>query len=392
MSNESRGTNAAPGVRTRLVQAGRDASLSFGFVNPPIVRGSTVLYPDVATLRDRKSTRYPYGLTNTPTLEALTNAVNELEGAAGTVLLPSGLAAVTVAMLSLVDAGDRVLVPDNVYLPTRFFCDGTLKRLGVETVYYDPTDTDAATRLVSEGVALLLVEAPGSQTFETPDIGALLEAARDAGARTAIDNTWATPLIFRPLDHGFDLSIQAGTKYYGGHSDLLSGTISANERAWPALERTHRDLGVQVGTEEAFLTLRGMRTLDLRLRQHEESALDIARWLQGRSEVSRVLHPALASCPGHEHWKTYMGRSCGLFGVVLDTDMARAEAFLDALTLFGLGFSWGGYESLAVICELERARTARPWTDGPVVRLHIGLEDPADLKADLVQAFGAMNG
>lgn len=376
-------------IDTILTHAGSKPREQHGFVNPPVVRGSTVLFENAAAMQGRARSRYSYGLTNTPTIEALVEALNTLDGAAGTVLVPSGLAAVTTAILVAARPGTKILVPDNVYAPTRRFCDESLTGFGVETVYYDPLIGAGIGELL-HGASALFIEAPGSHTFEMPDIVALVAAATDAGVMTMMDNTWATPLIYRPLDHGIDLAIYAGTKYQGGHSDLLIGSISANARAWPALRRLHKNLGTQAGTEEIWLTLRGLRTMGVRLERHERSALDVATWLQARPEVARVLHPALPDDPGHAIWKRDFGRSTGLFAFVLNGGQRQADAFLDALQLFGLGFSWGGFESLAAPGELADCRTARPWTEGPTIRLHIGLEDVADIKADLARGFGAM--
>jgi cystathionine beta-lyase len=377
------------GIDTVLAHAGLDPQAFHGFVNPPVVRGSTVLFENAEALLGRMSSRYSYGLNNSPTIEALVAALSELDGAEGTVLVPSGLAAVTVAILSVAQPGAHLLIPDNVYGPTRRFCDESLQSFGMSAVYYDPLDTaSAAARL--DGAAALFLEAPGSQTFEMPDLPALVAAARAANVPTMIDNTWATPLIYRPLDHGIDIALYAGTKYQGGHSDLLIGSISANAAAWPALQRLHKNLGLQAGTEEIWLTLRGLRTMGVRLARHEQSALDVAHWLRQRSEVARVLHPALPEDPGHTIWKRDFGRSSGLFGFVLRGGLEEAKAFLNALRLFGLGFSWGGFESLAVVAELARSRTVRPWTEGPVIRLQIGLEDVADLIADLERGFAAV--
>jgi cysteine-S-conjugate beta-lyase len=395
MSGDGNGPAKGGGRRriaTVLTQAGRDPQAFHGFVNPPVARGSTIIFEDVEAMESRATRAYPYGLTNTPTLGALRDALDELEGAAGTVLVPSGLAALTTAILAVCDGGDRLLVPDNVYYPTRRFCMQTLKRFGVEAVFYDPLIGDGIARLMEGRHTHLLIEAPGSQTFEMPDIGALVAAAKAAGGRTLMDNTWATPLIFRPLANGIDLSIQAGTKYLGGHSDLLIGSVSATEEAWPRLSQTHRDLGVQAGPEDAWLTLRGIRTLGVRLDRQEASALHVAAWLKGRPEVARVLHPALPDDPGHALWKKHFGRASSLFGFVLAGGEAEAKRFLDGLQLFGLGYSFGGYESLAVLAELKQTRTATRWTEGPVVRLHVGLEDPADLIADLEGGFAAMTG
>lgn len=396
MSGEGDGPRAGKRDQRRmatvLTQAGRDPQAFHGFVNPPVARGSTIIFENMAALESRASRPYPYGLTNTPTLEALCRALNELEVAAGTVLLPSGLAAVTTAILATCDAGDRLLVPDNVYYPTRLFCQRTLSRFGVETIFYDPLIGDGIARLTEGRRTHLLIEAPGSQTFEMPDIAAIVAAVKQAGGRTLMDNTWATPLIFRPLEHGIDLSVEAGTKYLGGHADLLIGSVSATEQAWPRLRNTHRDLGLQAGPEEAWLTLRGIRTLDVRLERQEAGALEVARWLQRRAEVARVLYPALPEDPGHELWKRDFGRASSLFAFVLAGTEAQAKRFLDALELFGLGYSFGGYESLAVLAELNESRSATRWREGPVIRLHIGLEDPADLIADLERGFAALSG
>ena len=377
-------------IDTVLTRAGRDPDAFHGFINPPLVRASTVLFGSVAEMEGRAESRYSYGLTNTPTIEALTGALTELEGAAGTVLLPSGLAAVTIAILAAADADHRLLVPDNVYYPTRRLADRTLKRFGIETVYYDPMDPAAVAGLVEAGRTHLFLEAPGSLTFEVPDIPALIAPVKAAGGLTIIDNTWATPVIYRPIEHGIDLSVQAGTKYIAGHSDLVIGSVSAAPGIWQKLYSTHRDMGLQAGPEDIWLTLRGMRTLSVRLAHQEQSGLKVARWLQERPQVSRLLHPAFAECPGHDNWKRDFGRSNGLFAFVLNGTKTQAEAFLEALEIFGIGASWGGFESLAILGELGRSRSVRAWADGPVIRLHIGLEAVSDLIADLENGFAAM--
>ena len=377
-------------INTVLTQAGRDPDAFHGFINPPLVRASTVLFGSVAEMEGRAESRYSYGLTNTPTIEALTGALTEVEGAAGTVLLPSGLAAVTMAILAAADAGHRVLVPDNVYYPTRRLAGRTLKRLGIETVYYDPMDTESVASLIEAGRTHLFLEAPGSLTFEVPDIPALIAPVKAAGGLTIIDNTWATPLMYRPIEHGIDLSVQAGTKYIAGHSDLLIGSVSASSDVWQKLYSAHRDMGLQAGPEDIWLTLRGMRTLSVRLAHHEQSGLEIAGWLDKRPEVSRLLHPAFADCPGHQNWQRDFGRSNGLFAFVLNGTKTQAEAFLEALEIFRIGASWGGFESLAILAELDNSRSVRAWADGPVIRLHVGLEDVGDLKADLQGGFAAM--
>jgi len=376
---------------TLLTVAGRRPHEYHGFVNTPVVRASTVLFPDAEALGRRMGSRYPYGLTNTPTIEALTDAIDALEQSAGTVLVPSGLAAVTVPILAFSSPGTRLLIPDNVYYPTRRFGDHSLGNLGVEVLYYDPMIGADIASLFGPAGTILFMEAPGSQTFEVPDLEAMVGAAQSADILTMIDNTWATPVIYKPIPAGIDISIQAGTKYLAGHSDLMIGSVSANKENWPRLKQFHRNMGVQAGTEEIWLTLRGIRTLGVRLERHEKSALEIARWLKDRPGVKRVLHPALPSCPGHEFWIRDFGRSTGLFSFELDCRREDIDAFLDALKIFGLGYSWGGFESLAVPAELEGYRTAKPWTGGPLVRLHIGLEDPSDLIADLDRGFSAMN-
>ncbi|MEM6712758.1 MAG: cystathionine beta-lyase [Pseudomonadota bacterium] len=387
---------------TKLSHLGRDSHAFHGFVNPPLVRASTVLFESVEEMEAYSqgrpnSQRYSYGLNGTPTIDALNEAITHLEEAAGTVLVPSGLAAVTIPLLAEVTPSSTVFVPDNVYWPTRRFCNDTLARMGVDTVYYNPLiGRDIEEHLAKAEHAILFVEAPGSYTFEMPDLGAILDAAERHDAITMIDNTWATPLIYKPIAQGFDYSIQAGTKYYSGHSDLLIGAISASERVWPNLVRAHRNLGVQAGTEEIFLTLRGLRTLRVRLEQHEASALALARWLEGESFVSRVMHPGLPSDPGHALWqKHFNGRASGLFAMELNGSREAARIFLNTLELFGLGYSWGGYESLAVLAELGSARSVKPWDGGPLIRLQIGLEDVEDLKADILagaHAAGLLTG
>ncbi|MEM8839455.1 MAG: cystathionine beta-lyase [Pseudomonadota bacterium] len=370
---------------TFLVHGGRAKDLTGQFVSPPVVRASTVLFDNVDQMMGREAARFSYGLTNTPTIEALTTAINDLEDASGTVLVPSGLAAVTVALLSALKAGDQVLVPDNVYGPSRRFSNETLVDFGIDVTYYDPLAGAGIRSYFKDNIAGILVEPPGSHTFEMPDIKAILAAAKEVDAITLVDNTWASPLFYKPIPNGFDYSIQAGTKYLAGHSDALIGSISANEAHWPKLHRTHRNLGVQAGTEEIYLTLRGMRTMAVRMERQEKSALEIAKWLQKQPEVARVLHPALPEDPGHAIWKDTMGRSSGLFGLILNgVSHDGAAAMLNHLELFGLGYSWGGFESLAVLSQVDHIRSATKWQpEGPLIRLSIGLEHSDDLMADL---------
>ncbi|RIA55897.1 cystathionine beta-lyase [Dichotomicrobium thermohalophilum] len=377
---------------TRLVHSGRDAGEQFGFVNPPVVRGSTVLFPDVASLTSGDA-RYTYGRHGSPTIRLLEEALAELEGGACTRLAPSGLAAISAALLAFVEAGDHVLVTDSVYRPTRRFCDRVLKRLGVETEYYDPVIGKGIEALMRENTRLVFTESPGSQSFEMQDIPAIAAAAHERGAWVLTDNTWATPLYFKPFDHGVDVSIQAATKYIVGHSDAMLGAMTANARAADRVKAIHTDFGLCPGPEDCYLALRGMRTMGVRLERHQQAGLEIARWLSGRPEVSRVLHPGLPEHPGHAIWqRDYTGAS-GLFSVILHPASREAvAAMLDGLKLFGLGFSWGGFESLVVPFDPSSYRSATTWNpEGPALRFHIGLEDVDDLKKDLAAGFERLN-
>jgi cystathionine beta-lyase len=375
-------------IATTLVHGGLDPDGFHGFVNPPVVHASTVLFPDVETTRTRNQ-RYTYGRRGTPTTDALCDTVSQLEGAERTVITPSGLSACTVALAAVVGAGDRVLVVDNIYAPTRSFCDGFLKRFGVEAVYFDPLDRAAFDTLLETAPAAVFLEAPGSITFEMPDIPALTGAAKAAGATVLMDNTWATPLYFRPLEHGVDLSIQAATKYFGGHSDLLLGTVAGHGEAIAAVKRTWDEWGENVGPDDVFMALRGIRTLDVRLERHWRNALQIARFLDSDPRVSRVLYPALDGAPGHEIWARDFDGATGLFSVTFrEAPEESVAGFVDSLELFGIGYSWGGFESLATLQPVPRMRSATRWPqDEHVVRLHIGLEDPADLMEDLDRAL-----
>ncbi len=379
------------GESTRLVHAGRDPREQHGFVNTPIYRGSTVLYPTTDDLLHRRS-RYTYGTKGTPTTEALETAWTELAGAAGTVLAPSGLAAVTLALTSCLKAGDHLLMTDSVYLPTRHFCDGMLRKFGVETTYYDPLVGAGIEALMRPNTAAVFTEAPGSQSFEMQDIPAIAEAAHRRGAVVIMDNTWATPLFFPPHERGVDMAIEAGTKYLSGGSDLLLGMVSANERCFRALRQAYDAFAMCPGPEDVFLGLRGLRTMALRLREHEKQALHMARWLAARPEVAQVLHPALETCPGHEIWKRDFKGSSGLFSIILKPCSAKAvAAMLDGLALFGMGFSWGGFESLVVPFDCAAYRTATKWSPGGhALRFHIGLEDLDDLERDLDAGFARL--
>jgi len=385
-----------PGVKdrkpaTRLVEAGRRAEWTQGLVNPAVWRASTILFDSVAEMK----AAYPpadgtlhYGRNGTPTTWALCEALTELEpGAALTRLYPSGSAAVAGALLSVLEAGDELLMVDSAYGPTRALCDTVLKRFGVKTVYYDPLIGAGIAALIGERTRAIFMESPGTHSFEVQDVPAICAAAREKGVVTLIDNTWATPLFFPAIAAGADFSILACTKYIGGHADLMLGSVTAAEAVARRLEQARRVLGQTAGPDDAWLALRGLRTLDVRLRRHEESGLKVARWLEARPEVARVLHPALPDCPGHEFWKRDFSGATGLFAFVLaGGDEAARAKLIESLELFGIGYSWGGYESLALPADPVRTAT-RPDFGGPLVRLHVGLEDPDDLIADLAAAF-----
>lgn len=374
---------------TLLSHVGRPQGPEQPFVNPPVVHASTILFQSVEEMLGRRS-RYVYGRRGTPTSEALTDAISAIEGAAGTVIAPSGLAAVATALLASVSAGDHLLVTDSAYGPTREFCDTVLARFGVETTYYDPLIGAGIEALIRPNTKAIYTESPGSQTFEVQDIPSIVAAARRRGCLVLMDNTWATPLFFKPLEHGVDLSIMAATKYVVGHSDVLIGTVAANAEAWPRLKAAHGAMGMFTGPDDMSLTLRGLRTMAVRLARHQESALAVARWLETRPEVDRVLYPALESDPGHALWKRDFTGASGLMGVLLARrhSMRAIGAMLDGLAWFGLGYSWGGFESLAIPADPSHARTATRWAaEGTLLRLHIGLENPGDLIADLAAGF-----
>jgi cystathionine beta-lyase len=376
---------------TNIVHSGRDPFAHHGFVNPPVYRGSTVLFKSLEAFEKREQ-RYVYGRRGTPTTDALEEAICTLEGGVRTWLTPSGAAAIAAALLAFTKAGDHILVADTVYQPTRKMCNGILKRFGVETTFYDPLIGADITKLMKPNTTVVFLESPGSQTFEVQDIPAIAAAAKAKGAWVLMDNTWASPLYFKPFEHGVDVSIQAATKYIVGHADAMLGSITGNERAAPIMLDETQSIGICAGTEEVYLGMRGIRTIEVRLERHWRSGLDIARWLEQRPEVSRVLHPALESDPGHALWKRDFLGASGLFAFELKPVPKKAvAAMLDGLQLFGMGASWGGFESLVLPFNATPYRTATKWqTEGPTVRVHIGLEDVADLKDDLDAGFARL--
>ncbi|EKV28444.1 Cystathionine beta-lyase [Caenispirillum salinarum AK4] len=383
---------------TRIVHAGRHPARFHGAVNTPVYRCSTILSENVAELKEKVRNKFDmvdYGRLGTPSTMDLEAAVAELEGGARAIATSSGLAAIAGCLTGLLSAGDHLLMTDSAYFPTRKFCDEVLARFGVETTYYDPLIGAGIADLMRDNTKVVFTEAPGSLTFEMQDIPAIAEAAHARGALVAIDNTWATPLFFKPFDHGVDVSIHAGTKYIVGHSDAMVGLIVCKTpELFTRIKSTTSAFGYSLSGDDAFLALRGLRTMKVRLEHHQRAALEIAQWLEARPDVTRVLYPALPSDPGHAIWKRDFTGASGLMGVELapagENNITAMNAFLDALKLFGLGFSWGGFESLAIPATGAIQRTATTFrAEGPVVRLHIGLEDIDDLKADLDQAFAA---
>lgn len=391
---------------TQLVTLGRDARAGFDFVNPPLVRGSTVLHDDVADMRRRVARRNAgedgeggapaaYGIYGTPSHLAFYKALTALEGGYRSWAFPSGLTACTMAILAYVRQGDHVLIPDSVYGPTRRFARDTLPRYGVQASFYEPRIGEqgraAVEALFRANTRVLFLESPGSLTFEMQDVPLLARVARERDAISVIDNTWATPLYFQPLAHGVDVSVHAATKYIGGHSDLIIGTVTCNERAWPSMRETIHHYGLTTSPDDCWLALRGLRSMGARLAQHRATAERLIAWLKRQPEVERILYPADADDPGHALWRRDMSGASGLFGVVLapGIDEARFHAFIDGLRLFGRGYSWGGFESLLIPALPER--TVRPdQYAGRLFRIGAGLEDPADLIADLDAGFARL--
>jgi cystathionine beta-lyase len=370
---------------TRLVAVGREFG-EHGIVNPAVYHASTILFPTVKSL-SKPEQDYTYGRRGTPTSRAIETAIAAIEGGYKCKVSSSGLAAISTTLLAFLKTGDHLLMVDTVYIPARQFCDTVLKRLGIETTYYDPLVGQAISALIRPNTKIVYCESPGSQTMEVQDVAAIADVAHKNGCLAILDNTWSAGHYFNAFAHGCDISIQAATKYIGGHSDLMLGSTVCTRETWDQFKDTYETMGQFAGPDDMFLALRGLRTLDVRLERHMRNATKVAEWLRGRNEVETVLYPALSNAPGHGLWKRDFTGASGLFSVVLKpASSAAVSAMLDDLTLFGMGYSWGGFESLVV--PFIPVRTATTWTaPGPALRFHIGLENPDDLIDDLKQGF-----
>jgi cysteine-S-conjugate beta-lyase len=378
---------------TILTHAGRDPFAYFGAVNTPVFRASTILSPTLADRQRDKGPREPrYGRRGTPTVFTLEDVLAEIEGADGAVICPSGLSAITTALMAFLNQGDHVLMVDCVYGPARNFATKILPRYGISTTYFAPDIASDIAELIQDNTKVVYLEAPGSQTFEMQDVPAIAQAAHARGCKVIIDNTWASGLFFKPFAHGVDVSVHAATKYIVGHSDVMMGAITTTEACYPAIRAMWDLLGHAVGPDDVYLATRGVRTMQVRLAQHQANAMEVATWLQQRPEVVRVLYPALEADPGHAIWKRDFTGASGLFGMIVKSvGPTELAAFFDGLELFGMGSSWGGFESLLVPADPSGYRTATDWKPGgQLLRLHIGLESPADLIADLDAAFERM--
>ena len=382
---------------TRLTTAGRDPKANFGIVNPPVYHASTVLFPTLEQLEQASRHREPgkvyYGRYGTPTTFALEEAIAALDGGYRAIAVGSGVAAISATLAAFLKEGDHLLMVDNVYGPSRRICNQFLGRFGVSTTYYDPLIGGGIAKLIQPNTRLIFLESPGSLTFEVQDVPAIVAAAKKAGIVTILDNTWATPLYFRPLAFGVDVAIQAATKYIGGHSDLMMGIITTTEEAYQPVRLSVNDFGCASGPDDCYLALRGLRTLSVRLARHWETGLTLARWLKPQPEVQRILHPALPDDPGHALWRRDFTGATGLFGFeIKPTSRQGLAAMLDGMELFGMGYSWGGFESLLLPTDPAPIRSATKWSAaGPLLRLHAGLEDPDDLIADLERGFERMH-
>jgi len=382
---------------TTLVHAGREVDHTVGVINPPVFHASTITYPSLDAFKNRMQRRYTgitYGLQGNPTRFALADAVAALEGGHKSIVVSSGLGSITYAVMAFVKSGDHLLVSDSAYEPTRNFTSKVLARFGIQTTFYDPLIGAGIGALIRPNTRMILMESPGSLTFEVQDVRAITTVAKQRGVLTLLDNTWATPLLFKPLQHGVDVSSQAATKYISGHSDVLLGVITVNtEEHFRAIKDMTTQIGDNPGPDDCYFALRGLRTMAVRLRQHEQSTLKVTQWLLKRPEVARVLYPALPGDPGHVLWKRDFRGACGLFGLLLRTTNEAAVArMVDNLRLFKIGASWGGFESLVIPAFPGNARDAVAWKEqGFLLRLHIGLEDPEELMADLADGFDRLN-
>lgn len=384
MANDDKNGTSKPSFETLLTHGGRHPEQHFGFVNTPVYRGSTILFPTLDELESTKP-RFDYGRTGNPSERSVSDLVTELEGATGTVLCPSGLSAISTALLSVLSSGDHVLITDSAYAPTRRVANSVLSRLGIRQEFYDPRIGAGITDLFTEKTRAIFVESPGSLTFEIQDLRAIVAAAKAHNAYVIVDNSWATPLFHRPLELGADLVLHAGTKMFVGHSDAMFGTVSANARAWQSLRETAIALGVCASPDDIFLAARGLRTLAIRMKEQSARALDLASWLERQEGVRAVHHPALPSHPDHALFKRDFSGSGSVFSILLDpAPREKLAAMLDGLELFGMGWSWGGYESLLLPIHPQKVRTAVHWTaEGNMLRVHVGLEGLEDLRADL---------
>ena len=383
---------------TTVINSGRHPEKHHGNVNPPIYQTSTILFPTLKAYHDAELgkscyaedgispvTDASYAITGTPTTFALSDALAELEGGEHTLLVPSGLAAVTVTLMSLVKPGDHILMTDSVYGPSRRFCTKELHRLGIKTTFYDPLIGSDIRHMMQDNTTIVFVESPGSMTFEMQDIPAIAKEAHARGAIVIMDNSWATPLYYKPFEHGVDISLQAITKFIGGHSDVIMGGITTSEKYFKRIYSYFRNTGLFVSPHDCYLAQRGLRSLATRMKQHQETGLILANWLKGRKEIARILYPALPGDPGHDLWKRDFTGAAGLFSFILHpcSDEAVAE-MINPMELFGIGCSWGGYESLIIQFDPSSIRTASKWkAEGPCIRIHAGLEDPDDLIRDL---------
>ena len=393
---------------TKLVLAGKNYKDNFGSVNIPVHRTSTILFPTLEAysqaeqgkpyykIKGNVATDYSYGTSGTPTAFALQNAICEIEGAKYCLVFPSGLAAITTTLLALLESGDHVLISDSVYWPTRRFCNKELARFGIEASYYDPLIGEGISKLIKKNTKLIFTESPGSLTFEIQDIPAITKIAKQKKIPVIIDNSWATPLYFNPFKHGVDISLQAGTKYIGGHSDVIIGVVTTNDdNLYKSLARAKKHYGITVSPDDCYLALRGLRTMGVRLKAHEETALKVAKWLGTRPEVKTILHPALPSCPGHELWKRDFSGATGLFSFILDKKYSKEAiaAMVDNMKIFGIGASWGGFESLIMPIDPSAIRTASKWPHkGNCIRIYTGLEDVSDIIKDLENGLERLKG